>query len=179
PRVADLRSRPQTYEAYGVSYAESRERFREILDIVERAWTETGFSYQGKYQRFKNVAVVPRPYQKPKPPIRIAASTSDIFPAIGREARRSLPRCVTPAGPPSPSRSAAITKPGRRRAIPARSSLRLGSDLSCRNRQCRACEPRASIMHFYHEQASLLEGVAKFVDAETTARRMRRVEQLR
>ena len=35
----------QTYEAYGVSYAESRERFREILDIVERAWTEPSFSY--------------------------------------------------------------------------------------------------------------------------------------
>ena len=65
----------QTYEAYGVSYAESRERFREILDIVERAWTEPSFSYDGAYHRFKNVAVVPKPYQRPMPPIRIAAST--------------------------------------------------------------------------------------------------------
>src|SRR6516164_2833816 len=52
----------QTYEAYGVSYAESRERFREILDIVERAWTEPSFSYDGAYHSFKNVAVVPKPY---------------------------------------------------------------------------------------------------------------------
>jgi alkanesulfonate monooxygenase SsuD/methylene tetrahydromethanopterin reductase-like flavin-dependent oxidoreductase (luciferase family) len=74
----------QTYEAYGVSYAESRDRFREILDIVERAWTEPSFSYDGAFHRFKNVAVVPKPYQKPTPPIRIAASTPDTFPAIGR-----------------------------------------------------------------------------------------------
>jgi len=73
----------QTYEAYGVSYAESRDRFREILDIVERAWTEPSFTYEGTYHRFKDVAVVPKPYQKPTPPIRIAASTPDTFPAIG------------------------------------------------------------------------------------------------
>jgi alkanesulfonate monooxygenase SsuD/methylene tetrahydromethanopterin reductase-like flavin-dependent oxidoreductase (luciferase family) len=70
----------QTYEAYGVSYAESRDRFREILDIVEQAWTKPSFSYEGKYHRFKDVAVVPKPYQKPTPPIRIAASTPDTFP---------------------------------------------------------------------------------------------------
>ena len=40
-------------------------------------------------------------------------------------------------------------------------------------------EPRESVMHFYHEQANLLEGAAKLVDPETAARRMRRVDQLR
>ena len=34
-------------------------------------------------------------------------------------------------------------------------------------------------MHFYHEQANLLEGAARLVDPETAARRMRRVAQLR
>ena len=57
----------QTYEAYGVSYAESRERFREILDIVEQAWTKPSFSYSGKYHSFNEVAVVPKPCQKPTP----------------------------------------------------------------------------------------------------------------
>ena len=74
----------QTYEAYGVSYAESQARFREILDVVERAWTEPSFSYEGAYHHFKDVSLVPKPYQKPMPPIRIAASTPDTFPAIGR-----------------------------------------------------------------------------------------------
>jgi alkanesulfonate monooxygenase SsuD/methylene tetrahydromethanopterin reductase-like flavin-dependent oxidoreductase (luciferase family) len=72
-----------TYDAYQVPYDESRERFAEIFDIVKRAWTEPRFSYAGKYHSFDNVACAPKPYQKPLPEIRIAASTPDTFPAIG------------------------------------------------------------------------------------------------
>jgi alkanesulfonate monooxygenase SsuD/methylene tetrahydromethanopterin reductase-like flavin-dependent oxidoreductase (luciferase family) len=72
-----------TYDAYQVPYDESRERFAEILAIVERAWKEPRFSYEGKFHRFDNVASVPRPYRSKMPPIRIAASTPDSFPAIG------------------------------------------------------------------------------------------------
>jgi alkanesulfonate monooxygenase SsuD/methylene tetrahydromethanopterin reductase-like flavin-dependent oxidoreductase (luciferase family) len=72
-----------TYDAYQVPYDESRERFTEILDIVKRAWSEPRFSYAGKYHSFDNVACAPKPYQKPLPEIRIAASTPDTFPAIG------------------------------------------------------------------------------------------------
>src|SRR5271156_6004972 len=46
----------RTYEAYGVPYAESRERFVEVLDIVRKAWTQDKVSYQGKYYRFEDVA---------------------------------------------------------------------------------------------------------------------------
>jgi alkanesulfonate monooxygenase SsuD/methylene tetrahydromethanopterin reductase-like flavin-dependent oxidoreductase (luciferase family) len=74
---------PRTYEAYGVPYDESRERFAETLEIVKRAWSEDRFSYSGKYFRYDNVAVVPKPWQKPHPPIRIAATSADTFPAIG------------------------------------------------------------------------------------------------
>ena len=74
---------PRTYEAYGVPYAESRERFAETLEIVKRAWREERFSYHGKYFSYDNVAVVPKPWQKPHPPIRIAATSPDSFPAIG------------------------------------------------------------------------------------------------
>src|SRR5579864_2787586 len=74
---------PRTYEAYGVAYGESRERFGEVLEIVKRAWTDTSFSYRGKYYSFDRVNLVPKPYQKPHPPIRIAATSADTFPAIG------------------------------------------------------------------------------------------------
>jgi alkanesulfonate monooxygenase SsuD/methylene tetrahydromethanopterin reductase-like flavin-dependent oxidoreductase (luciferase family) len=74
---------PQTYQAYGVPYAESRERFAETLEIVKRAWSEERFSYSGKYFSCENVAVAPKPWQKPHPPIRIAATSPDTFPAIG------------------------------------------------------------------------------------------------
>src|SRR5260370_2367472 len=71
---------PRTYEDYGVSYAESRDRFSEVLDIVERAWSQPTFSYEGKYYSFKNIAVAPRPLQRPFPPSRIAAASPDTFP---------------------------------------------------------------------------------------------------
>src|SRR5436309_2572957 len=60
----------RTYEDYGVSYAESRERFAETLDILRQAWTERKFSHEGKYFSFRDVSVTPKPYQKPYPELR-------------------------------------------------------------------------------------------------------------
>ena len=74
----------KTYEAYNVPYAESKERFAETLDIVRRAWTETGFSHTGKYFSFEDVTVTPRPHQPEGPPIRIAATSPDTFISIGQ-----------------------------------------------------------------------------------------------
>src|SRR6201988_4915957 len=67
---------PRTYEAYGVPYGESRERFAETLEILKRAWTEEAFSYQGKYYSFDNVKLTPKPFQKPWPVIRVAANST-------------------------------------------------------------------------------------------------------
>ena len=71
------------YQAYGVPYEESRERFAETLEIVKRAWTNERFSFSGKYFAYDKVAVVPKPLQRPTPPIRIAATSIDTYAAIG------------------------------------------------------------------------------------------------
>ena len=39
---------PHTYEAYGIPYGESRERFAEVLEILKRCWAEERFSFEGK-----------------------------------------------------------------------------------------------------------------------------------
>src|SRR5499433_601000 len=39
----------RTYDAYGVPYAESRERFAEALDIIRTAWTEPTCTYHGQF----------------------------------------------------------------------------------------------------------------------------------
>ena len=75
---------PGAYEGYGISYAESRERFYECLEIIVKAWTNERFSYEGKYHSYDDVCLVPKPYQSPHPPIRIAATTSDTFPLMGK-----------------------------------------------------------------------------------------------
>ncbi|MGH7916415.1 MAG: LLM class flavin-dependent oxidoreductase [Candidatus Binataceae bacterium] len=74
---------PRTYEAYGVPYGESRERFAEILEIVKRAWAEDRFSYEGRFYSFHDICLVPKPFQQPHPPIRVAATSADTFPAAG------------------------------------------------------------------------------------------------
>ncbi|HVC53540.1 MAG TPA: LLM class flavin-dependent oxidoreductase [Stellaceae bacterium] len=75
---------PRTYEAYGVPYSESRERFAETLEILKQAWTEPRFSYHGKFYSFDNVALTPKPYQQPWPEIRVAANSADTFPQIAK-----------------------------------------------------------------------------------------------
>ena len=75
----------RAYEGYGISYAESRGRFQECLDIVLAAWTNERFSYEGKYYQFNDVCVIPKPFQKPHPPLRIAATTKETFPQVGRQ----------------------------------------------------------------------------------------------
>ena len=67
------------YDALGVAYADSQERFFEALDIIKQAWKGEPFSYQGKFWKFENVAVAPRPYRKEPPPFRMAATTPDTF----------------------------------------------------------------------------------------------------
>ena len=74
---------PRAYEGYSVPYGESRQRFQESLDIILKAWTKERFSYKGKYFTFNDVCVVPKPYQKPHPPIRMAATTKETFPQVG------------------------------------------------------------------------------------------------
>jgi len=74
---------PRTYEAYGVPYAESRERFGEVLEVLKQAWSHETFSFDGTFHTFRNVTVVPQPLQKPHPPLRIAATSADTFPTIG------------------------------------------------------------------------------------------------
>jgi alkanesulfonate monooxygenase SsuD/methylene tetrahydromethanopterin reductase-like flavin-dependent oxidoreductase (luciferase family) len=75
---------PRAYAAYGVPYSESRERFFETLDILKLAWTQPSFSYEGKFHSFNEARAVPRPFQQPHPPIRIAGASEDTFPVLGK-----------------------------------------------------------------------------------------------
>ena len=75
---------PEHYEGFNVPHAESRERFNETLAILIKAWTEDRFSYEGKYFQYRNVCVTPKPFQKPHPPLRVAATTRETYAMVGR-----------------------------------------------------------------------------------------------
>jgi alkanesulfonate monooxygenase SsuD/methylene tetrahydromethanopterin reductase-like flavin-dependent oxidoreductase (luciferase family) len=65
------------FQGFNVSRDESRERFEEALTIIERAWTQETCSFDGKYFHVPETAVVPKPVQKPHPPLRIAANSPE------------------------------------------------------------------------------------------------------
>ena len=73
----------RSYDIYGVPYAESRDRFREALDIILQAWQGNAFSYEGRYYQVHNATVAPLPHQQPHPPFRMAATTAETFPRAG------------------------------------------------------------------------------------------------
>jgi alkanesulfonate monooxygenase SsuD/methylene tetrahydromethanopterin reductase-like flavin-dependent oxidoreductase (luciferase family) len=75
---------PAHYTGFNIPYAESRDRFLETLDILVKAWTQERFTHEGKYFQFRDVCLVPKPRQRPHPPIRIAATTQDTYPMVGR-----------------------------------------------------------------------------------------------
>ena len=74
----------ESYQGYNVDYAESRAMFLESLEIIRQAWSERPFSYAGKYYQFRDVNLVPKPYQQPHPPIRVAVESRDTFAMVGQ-----------------------------------------------------------------------------------------------
>ncbi|MBI2555515.1 MAG: LLM class flavin-dependent oxidoreductase, partial [Candidatus Rokubacteria bacterium] len=62
-------NRPAEFAGYNVPQEENRQRFDETVEIVTRAWTEERFSHEGRFYRVPEARVIPKPVQRPHPPI--------------------------------------------------------------------------------------------------------------
>ena len=70
---------------FGTPLEELRNRFKENLDIILKAWSEHKFSHKGKFYRYDDVELLPRPMQKPFPTVWMGAtSTAESFEFAGR-----------------------------------------------------------------------------------------------
>jgi alkanesulfonate monooxygenase SsuD/methylene tetrahydromethanopterin reductase-like flavin-dependent oxidoreductase (luciferase family) len=78
------------FQTFGIPWEERTSRFEEAIDIIERAWTEERVSYDGQHYRFDPIEVVPKPLQKPRPPIHIAANSPSTAVFTGRRGLRML-----------------------------------------------------------------------------------------
>ena len=72
------------YGGFDIPMTESRDRFNEAHDLITMAWTRERVTYEGRHFRLKDVAIHPKPVQKPHPPIRMATNSTDSFPLAGR-----------------------------------------------------------------------------------------------
>jgi alkanesulfonate monooxygenase SsuD/methylene tetrahydromethanopterin reductase-like flavin-dependent oxidoreductase (luciferase family) len=74
---------PTQFHGFGIPVAENRARFDECLDIIRLAWTRDRFSYRGAFYQIEDLEVVPKPVQRPHPPIRVAVHTPESFAHLG------------------------------------------------------------------------------------------------
>lgn len=147
----------RTYEAYNVPYGESRDRFNETLTIIQKAWANPVVSHAGTFHSFKDVTVTPRPFQPLGPPIRIAATSPDTYPGIGRQGKPIFigvkfedARDLIPA-------IQAYRKAWRDAGHPGNGEvyMRAPGYIAATEAAARA-EAEASLIHYYRAQAALM-----------------------
>lgn len=76
--------RDEELNAFHLTKAQRFHRFVEGVEIIKRLWTEDHLSFEGKEFHIDDVTVDPKPLQKPRPPIWIAANSDS---AVERAAR--------------------------------------------------------------------------------------------
>ncbi len=170
---------PRTYEAYGIPYAESQERFAETLEIIKRAWGEAPLSFKGKYYSFDNVPVTPKPYSPEGPEIRIAINSPDSFPAAGTQGYPIFVAVrigtLSELAPNLRAYREAYRAAGH--AGQPKVVLRLPLYLAETREQARR-EPEESIIHFYRWLGDQLEASASKSGARAIEQRAERGQRL-
>jgi alkanesulfonate monooxygenase SsuD/methylene tetrahydromethanopterin reductase-like flavin-dependent oxidoreductase (luciferase family) len=61
------------YDAFGIPFHESRERFDEEMHFVRQALMEEEFTFDGRFHQVREpLTILPRPVQRPHPPMYVA-----------------------------------------------------------------------------------------------------------
>jgi probable F420-dependent oxidoreductase len=66
------------FRLMGVPHRERGRRMDEMLEAVTALWAGDNVTYEGKYYRFENLTIDPKPAQKPHPPIWIGGGGEQI-----------------------------------------------------------------------------------------------------
>lgn len=78
------RSVEREWETFGVDGEEAKAQVDEALRLIPRYWTEGPFAYHGKHLSIPPRDVVPKPLQKPHPPLWVTSARAEGFERAGR-----------------------------------------------------------------------------------------------
>jgi alkanesulfonate monooxygenase SsuD/methylene tetrahydromethanopterin reductase-like flavin-dependent oxidoreductase (luciferase family) len=169
----------RAYDAYGVPYGESQARFREALEIIRQAWTGEPFSYDGEFYRVDNATVAPRPHQVPHPPIRMAATSDETFPAAGRMALPIFVGLRTTEIPDLQAQLAPYRQAWREAGHPGHPSVYLRIPVYASTTEQGAVEePRESLTSFFARQTELARSAVGRAGAGPADRRRFQAERM-
>jgi alkanesulfonate monooxygenase SsuD/methylene tetrahydromethanopterin reductase-like flavin-dependent oxidoreductase (luciferase family) len=77
---------PEEFDAFQRSMDESRARFEHGIEAVVKLWTQENVVHEDPFYRFGPVSMLPKPVQRPHPPILVAAiGTRQSFEWAGRQ----------------------------------------------------------------------------------------------
>jgi alkanesulfonate monooxygenase SsuD/methylene tetrahydromethanopterin reductase-like flavin-dependent oxidoreductase (luciferase family) len=82
--------------AFQVNPDETEAQWREALGMIPRMWTEDPFSHEGHYFQMPPVSVIPKPIQKPHPPMWMACIRPESMYKAGSLGIGAL--CFAPGG---------------------------------------------------------------------------------
>lgn len=74
----------EEFALMGVPHRERGRRMDECLEIVRALWAGERVTYQGRYYRFKDLTIEPRPLQRPHPPIWIGGGSQPFEKVYGQ-----------------------------------------------------------------------------------------------
>jgi alkanesulfonate monooxygenase SsuD/methylene tetrahydromethanopterin reductase-like flavin-dependent oxidoreductase (luciferase family) len=79
-------SSPYQLRAFGVDVANTREEWEEATRLLPQLWTKEKFAYHGRFFDWDDeITVVPRPVQKPHPPLWVASTQPDTCALAGQK----------------------------------------------------------------------------------------------
>jgi alkanesulfonate monooxygenase SsuD/methylene tetrahydromethanopterin reductase-like flavin-dependent oxidoreductase (luciferase family) len=70
-------SEAHEYRKFGVRQEESTGRMYEGMEIVRQAWSDRPVNFKGEFFDYENVSVLPKPVQRPHPPIWVGCARSE------------------------------------------------------------------------------------------------------
>jgi alkanesulfonate monooxygenase SsuD/methylene tetrahydromethanopterin reductase-like flavin-dependent oxidoreductase (luciferase family) len=71
-------------EAFEIDRATVHEQWREALEMIPNMWAQEVYSYKGRFFDIPPTSIVPKPIQKPHPPMFAACSHPEQAAAVGR-----------------------------------------------------------------------------------------------
>jgi probable F420-dependent oxidoreductase len=75
---------PREFAVCGVPHAERGARVSEAIDVVRTLWRDSPASFAGRFNRFEDVSIDPKPVQKPGPPIWVGGRSDAALARAGR-----------------------------------------------------------------------------------------------
>ena len=103
-------------DGFQVDPEETKEQWEEAIRMIPRMWMEDPFSHEGRFYCIPPRSVVPKPVQKPHPPLWVACSQPDSFRQAGEMGLGAL--CFSLGGYEQMAERAGIYRDGIKRAKP-------------------------------------------------------------